>query len=88
MPQRKNAVKRLRVDKKRRIRNIKVKDDLKKTLKQFQSLVAAKNIEEAKKCLVEISSKFDRAASKGIVSKGLANRRKSRLTIKLNKING
>jgi small subunit ribosomal protein S20 len=88
MPQRRCAVKRLRVDKKRRLRNIKVKNDLKKTLKKLQSLLAAKNIEEPKKTFIEASSKLDKAASKGIINKKTADRRKSRLAIRLNKISG
>ena len=88
MPQRKCAVKRLRADKKRRLRNIRLKSNLKKTLKDVQSLLAAKNVEEAKKALKEASSKLDIAVSKGILSKNTASRQKSRLTIRLNKISG
>ncbi len=86
MPQRKCAVKRLRVDKKRRLRNIGLKDDLKKTLKNIVGLLAAKKVEEAKKALIETSSKLDKAVSKGLISKKTASRRKSRLAIRLNKI--
>lgn len=87
MPQRKCAVKRLRVDKKRRLHNIKIKNDLKKSLKKLQSLLAAKNSEEAKQALKEAVSKLDKASRKGIISKNTASRRKSRLTIRLKKIN-
>ena len=86
MPQRKCAAKRLRADKKIRLRNIRVKDDLKKTLKKIQSLLAAKNAEEAKKALQDASSKLDKAVSKGLLSKNTASRKKSRLAIRLNKI--
>ncbi|MDD5617998.1 MAG: 30S ribosomal protein S20 [Candidatus Omnitrophica bacterium] len=85
MPQRKCAVKRLRVDKKRRLRNIHIVGDLRKSLKTFQSLLAAKNIAEAKKSLLETISKLDKAVSKGIIKKNTANRKKSRLSLKLNK---
>ncbi len=88
MPQRKCAAKRLRADKKRRLRNIRLKAGLKKALKNIQSLLAAKKAEEAKKALKEVSSKLDKAISKGLISKNTANRRKSRLSIRLNKING
>jgi len=87
MPQRKCAAKRLRADKKRRLRNIRVIGDLKKSLKKFQSLLAAKNTTEAKKSLLEIISKLDKAASKGIIKKNTADRKKSRLSLRLNKIN-
>lgn len=88
MPQRKCAVKSLRADKKRRLRNIRLKEDLKKTLKNIQSLLAAKKVEEAKKALKTASSKLDKAVSKGILSKNTASRKKSRLAIRLNKISG
>lgn len=88
MPQRKCAQKRLRADKKRRLRNLKVKTDLKKSLKKFQSLLAAKSIPEAKKFLKELTSKLDKAANIGIIGKNTASRKKSRLSIKLNKIGG
>jgi len=88
MPQRKCAAKRLRADKKRRLRNARIKGDLKRSLKKLQSLLAAQKVEEAKKALKETSSKLDKAVSKGLITKNIANRRKSRLTIRLNKISG
>jgi len=86
MPQRKCALKRLRVDKKRRLHNIKVKNDLKKTLKKLQSLLAAKNKEEAKKMFGTVVSQLDRAAKKGIISKNTASRKQSRLALQINKL--
>ncbi|NQU19590.1 30S ribosomal protein S20 [bacterium] len=88
MPQRKCAAKSLRADKKRRLRNTRVKRDLKESLKKLQSLLAAKNVEESKKALKEVSSKLDKAVSKGILNKKTVNRKKSRLTIRLNQISG
>ena len=88
MPQRKCAAKRLRADKKKRLRNTRLKTDLRKALKNLQSLLAAKDTAEAKKALISVSSKLDKAVSKGLFSKNIASRRKSRLTIKLNKISG
>ena len=86
MPQRKCAVKRLRADKKRRLQNIKAKNDLKKSLKKLQSLLAAKKTDEAQQALKEATSQLDKAAQKGIIGKNTANRRKSRLAIRLKKI--
>lgn len=87
MPQRKCAAKALRSDKKRRLRNIKVKTDIRKSIKKFRGLLAAKNTQEAKSALKELSSKLDSAASKNILNKNTASRQKSRLAIGLNKIN-
>jgi len=86
MPQRRAAIKRLRADKKRRLYNNKIKDDLKKSLKNFQRLLAAKNTQEAKKSLNECVSKLDNLARKGLIAKNFANRKKSQLAIALNKI--
>ena len=88
MPQRKCAAKRLRADKKRRLRNTRIKGDLKRSLKKLQSLLAAKKVDEAKKALKEAISKLDRAVSKGLLNKNTVSRRKSRLSIRLNKISG
>ena len=88
MPQRKCAAKRLRADKKRRLRNIRLKAELKKALKSIQSLIAANNVAEAKKAISAVSSSLDKAVSKGILSKNTASRKKSRLTIRINKISG
>ena len=87
MPQRKNAIKSLRVDKKKRLRNLRIKNDLKKSLKDFQRLIAAKNTQDAKKSLNECISKLDKAARKELIAKNTASRKKSQLTIALNKIN-
>ena len=88
MPQRKCAVKRLRADKKRRLLNIKAKNELKKTLKNFQNVLTANNAEEAKKMLHQVASKLDKAAQKGILSKNTSRRKKSRLMLKLKRLDG
>ena len=80
---RKASVKKLRQDKKRRLHNIKIRQDLKNTLKKFQALIAAKNLTEAKTFIKQVSSRLDKAAKKGIIHKGLANRKKSRLAKQL-----
>ena len=86
MPQRKASIKGLRVDKKRRLRNLKIKEDLKKSLKNFQRLLAAKNTQEAKKSLKECVSKLAILSRKGLIAKNFANRKKSQLATALNKI--
>jgi len=86
MPRRKSSVKRSRADKKRRLRNLKVKRDLKNTLKKFQAFLSAKNIEEAKAHLAKVFSKLDKAAKKRIIHKNLSRRKKSRLMKKLSSL--
>lgn len=83
MPQRKNAVKRMRQDKKRHQRNLSLKNNLKRTLKKIHTLLNAKNAEEAQKFLKELISKLDRAIGKKLIHKNKAARLKSRLTRKI-----
>jgi len=85
MPRRKSSIKRKRADKKRRIRNLRVKTDLKKTLKKFQAFLNAKNAAEAKNFLKTVYSRIDKAVKKGILHRNTANRKKSRLMHLLSK---
>jgi small subunit ribosomal protein S20 len=86
MPHRRTALKSLRKDKKRHQRNLRIKRDLKKAIKKFQSCLSTKNISEAKTLLSEVFSKLDKAAKKGIIKKNTASRKKSRLNRALSKI--
>lgn len=85
MPKRKAAVKRLRVDAKLHARNVKIKTDLKKAVKKFQQLVAAKNTGEAKTVLNKVYSLLDKAAKKNVIHKNKASRTKSRFLSRLSK---
>ncbi|MDD4954231.1 MAG: 30S ribosomal protein S20 [Candidatus Omnitrophica bacterium] len=83
MPRRRTSIKKTRQDVKRHLRNLKVKQQLKKTLKKFQALLAAKNAAEAKALLVQVFSQLDKAAKKNIIHPNTANRKKSRLAKRL-----
>ena len=85
MPNRRAAVKRLRVDKKRHQRNLIIKREIKKALKNFQALFAAKKLTEAKANLGKIYSLLDKAAKKNIMHPNTANRKKARLARKVSK---
>jgi len=85
MPRRKTSLKSNRVNKRKRTRNLKVKGQLKKTVKKFQELLAQKNAAEAKAFLNKVFSQLDKAAKKNIIHPATANRRKSRLMRRLNK---
>jgi len=85
MPRRRTSLKRNRADKKRRLRNLRVKTSLKKALKKFQALLSAKNINEAKTYLAKVFSQLDKAAKKKIIHPNTANRKKSRLARRLGK---
>lgn len=85
MPKRKAAVKRLRVDKKRHLKNLEIRKELKKTIKKFLMLVSSKNITEAKALFGKVSSFLDKAAKKNIIHPNTASRRKSRLAKRISR---
>jgi len=77
------AKKSIRQDKKRQLRNLAIKSELKTLIKRLNSLISAKKADEAKKLLVKVMSKLDKAAKKGIIKRHNADRKKSRLSSKL-----
>jgi small subunit ribosomal protein S20 len=79
MPRRKSSVKKTRADYKKHLRNLKIKQQLKKSIKQFQGLVSEKKLEEAKKLLSKVFSQLDKAAKKRTLHPATADRKKSRL---------
>ena len=83
MPRERTAYKELRKAKKRHFKNISTKSDLRTSVRNFDNLVAAKKIDEAKKLLPSLISKLDKAASKGIVKSNTASRKISRLMKRL-----
>jgi len=80
MPHRHSALKKIRQDKKRHLRNLKIINDIKIKIKKFKKLLQEKKIEEAKKQLNLIYSCLDKASKKNIIHKNQASRKKSRLT--------
>jgi small subunit ribosomal protein S20 len=79
MANRRAAVKRMRVDAKRHARNQKIRRELKKAMKKFQTLLTEKNAAEAKTLFRKVASLLDKAAKKRVIHSNTANRNKSRL---------
>lgn len=79
MPIKKAAFKAMRTGRKKHTRNISVKSELKTRTKKVEELFSSGKLEQAKAALRELTSKLDRAASKGIIHKNTASRKKSRL---------
>ncbi len=77
MPQRRNAIKENRKAHTRRMQNLDIKTDLKKTLKSFVTSVEEKKT-DSKDLLKTLYKKFDKAAKRNIMHKKTAARRKSR----------
>lgn len=86
LPILKSAFKRIRQDKKRRLRNSQVESELKSLSKKLQSALSAKKSDEAKALGAKLISKLDKARSKGIIHKNTASRKKSRILSKLAKV--
>jgi small subunit ribosomal protein S20 len=85
MPRRRTSIKKTRADKKKHLRNLKVKQQIKKTIKKFQQLMSSKNLAEAKALLHKVFSELDKAAKKRVIHPATANRKKSRLAKRLSK---
>jgi small subunit ribosomal protein S20 len=82
----KSAKKRIAVSEKKQKRNIVIKSNLKTAIKKFETAVNDTNIELAKQELINATRTLDKAVTKGIIHKNLAARKKSRLTLRLNKL--
>ena len=80
----KSAKKRIKVTEVKTLKNRMVKSALKTVIKKFEAAVEAKNVEEAKALYTSVVKSLDMAASKGVVHKNMAARKKSRLAAKLN----
>lgn len=76
MPQRKTSVKAMNKSHVRHMRNLDIKSDLKKTIKEFAA-AAASNPAEAQKLLSTVYKKIDKAAKRHIFAKNTASRRKA-----------
>ncbi|GAA0115758.1 MULTISPECIES: 30S ribosomal protein S20 [Clostridium] len=82
----KSAKKRIKVTKAKTLKNTMIKSALKTRIKKFEVAVANKNVEEAQANYTVVAKALDMAASKGILHKNKAARKKSRLATKLNNL--
>ena len=62
------------------------KSALRTMLKQTESAIADGEMEQAQELYRQAASQLDKAAGKGVIKKGMANRKKSRLAHDINKI--
>ena len=86
MPHRKSAMKHIRADQRKRDRNRQRKSQLRTILRKTEEQIAETNVEEARELYRQATSSLDRAAQKGVIKKGMANRKKARLAQKLNQL--
>ena len=83
MPNRQSAKKHLRADKRKRQINMRVKSATRTAIKKAKSAILA-NAPEAEENFRLAVKQIDKAASKGVIKEGKADRTKSRLAKKLN----
>lgn len=84
MPNIKSSERSVKTDAERRARNFAVRSTIRTVSRKVAESVAAGNQDEAKALLINASKTIDKAASKGVVHKNTAARKKSRLARKLN----
>jgi small subunit ribosomal protein S20 len=79
----KSAMKRMRQDERRHLRNVSVKSALKTYTKYVESSVARKDVANAEAMLRKAISAFDKAARKGVIHPNKAARKKAVLSRKV-----
>jgi len=85
MPIIKSAKKALRQNSKRKTHNVAYKQKMKSLLKETRILVGTQKIEDAKKALPAIYKALDKAAKEGVIKPNTAARKKSRISLLINK---
>lgn len=84
MPNIKSAKKRVKVSEKKNLRNRMIKSAVRTSIKKLEAAIAA-DPQSANAQLVATTSAIDKAASKGVMHKNAANRKKARLAKQLAK---
>lgn len=85
MPNIKSSIKRVSVNRKKNLRNRKVKSAVKTAVKKYNAALAQDGGAAIKE-LSAVSSSLDKAAAKGVLHKNTASRKKARLAKALNKV--
>lgn len=83
LPNIKSAIKRVKVSEKKNLRNRMIKSAMRTSIKKFETANAAGTADD--KLLSITQGAVDRAASKGVIHKNAANRKKARLAKRLAK---
>jgi small subunit ribosomal protein S20 len=80
----KSAIKRIRQQEKRRVRNAAVRSTMRTAVRSTRAAIEAKQLDEARQTLARTIQLLDKAVTKGVLHRNAAARRKSRLTRQLN----
>ncbi len=82
----KSSKKRVLVAERNRLRNVAVKSEIKTAIKKALAAAEAKQADELTVALSAVYKLCDKAAGKGILHKNTVARKKSRLTVAINKL--
>ena len=80
----KSAMKRIKQNEKRRVRNAAVRSTVRTALKSARVAIEGGQVDQARQTLHRTIQLLDKAVTKGVVHKNAAARKKSRLTRQLN----
>jgi small subunit ribosomal protein S20 len=80
----KSAIKRIRQNEKRRVRNAAVRSTVRTSVKTTRTALEGGNADQARESLQRTIQVLDKAATKGVIHKNTAARKKSRLMRQLN----
>jgi small subunit ribosomal protein S20 len=83
MPNTKSAERRMRNSERKHARNKSIKSSLHTLERSYLQILGSGKKEDASKALQRITSAFDKAAKAGAIHRATANRKKSRLAIRL-----
>jgi len=86
VPNIKSAEKRVRITARRSLRNISIRSALRTSIKKFETTLVQSDVEQARLALKAATRALDKAATKGVIHRNAADRKKSRLTLRLNKV--
>jgi small subunit ribosomal protein S20 len=81
-----SALKRVKQNEKRRLRNRAALGEMRTAIKRFRALAAEKKAEDARKALPEVYSLIDRTRKKGVIHMNTAARYKARLARVLSRL--
>jgi small subunit ribosomal protein S20 len=79
MPITSSAKKALRSSKRKKVFNLRRKNEMQDVIKQYKKLVVAKKTDEAQKMIPRLQQVIDKAKKRGLIKKNTASRKKSRL---------
>ena len=85
MPNHQSAKKRVRQNKKRRLRNRQVLSNARTFIKKVRNALESNDVATAQETLPSAVNALNRAAGKGVIPKKQASRKISRLTLAVNK---